>query len=83
MTVSVIDSSMHSRNVIKRTAFVCDVTNGNTSGIRHSIKKHYPIEYSQRNNNEVQLNFMDKINIMTNIYIFYCKCIALAASLCI
>ena len=67
LRVSIIDSSLSSRDDIKRIANVRYVANGKKSDIRRPSNKIYPIEYSQRKNDEVQLKFIDERNIITNI----------------
>ena len=58
---------MPSWDAIRGNADVRYITNGKTSENRIPINKLYPIEYSQRKNNEVQLKSFDGRNFISNI----------------
>ena len=63
--MGIIDSFMLSRDGIKRIVIVRYATNGNTK-IRRPINQLYPIEHSQRKNDDAQSKFIDKRNVITN-----------------
>ena len=64
--MGIIDSFMPPRDGIKRIVIVRYAAYGQTE-IRRPMNKLYPIEHSQRKNDDVQSKFIDERNIITNI----------------